>query len=837
MNRRKCTRNRLVLISAAWLVFATAAWGIQPPEAEDIHKKGVALGIETPELNVLPSTENVEPGSQKAFANSELQAFFAKHSTDWKVSYDSRNNLPHLVQGVGIALIPGKGNSLSRADIAGALKSGSHGELAVQDVAGLLRGFMKNHAGFLGTEGKDLRLDLNRSLGYGKGNYFWSIEFQQYHQGIPVEGAHVFFRVNHGNIVQFGVNRAAHIELDVNPAVSDEAAIKLAADQLDSLISEKVDRAALKIYPAASESVGLGIPFKGAFGLGYSHRLVWEFRYIGAGDHGYKVVVDAHSGEILEFLDETHYADVEANVYPVTNTDPLLTTGLPFATVSNNGTKITDANGSYNYTGGTATVQLNGRYTNINDNCGNISLSNSTNGNIDFGGAGGTDCTTPGFGGNGNTHSARTGFYHLTNINRTAAAFLPSNSWLSGTLTANMNINANCNAFWNGSTVNFYTSGGGCGNTGEIAAVFLHEWGHGMDSNAGGTVGENGTGEAIGDSFAFIELRDPCIGENFSTNTCFNCNPGCTGVRDVSAYGVNGISTVSRPDTVETNSGMNCDRFSGLGGVDCPYTTPTGFPYRGPMGYEGHCESYIASSANWDLAQLLIGELGTEGGWDKMEELWYGIMTPMGSAYQLVSGGQCNPSATVNGCGSSNWYTLYLAADDDDGNLSNGTPNGCRIWEAFNDHGIACGAQPQCSVTCDPAPVADAGADVTINEGQSTTIGTSAQAGHTYSWSPGGATTAQISVSPTSTTTYTVTATTSCGSSQDSVTVTVIPAGSNGPQDAIFNATYQAPACLTPGSSCDTNGLVDGRANLGPETNQPNTINDSCADGGTGTYS
>jgi hypothetical protein len=43
-----------------------------------------------------------------------------------------------------------------------------------------------------------------------------------------------------------------------------------------------------------------------------------------------------------------------------------------------------------------------------------------------------------------------------------------------------------------------------------------------------------------------------------------------------------------------------------------------------------------------------------------------------------------------------NWYTVLLAVDDDDGNLGNRTPNGCRIWQAFNGHGIACGTQPPC---------------------------------------------------------------------------------------------------------------------------------------------
>ncbi len=837
MNPR--TRNlKLPLIAAAVLAsLATAALSIQPPQDTVPTKSTPMAEFSTAALHVEPSIEIVEPGSDKALASSELQAFFAKHSTDWTVSVDTRSGLPHLIQGAGFPLIPGKGNSLTRDH----LKLEAASEPRLEDVAGLLKSFMTENAGLLGAGDHELELDFERSLGYGERNHFWSVELKQHYKGVPVEGAHVFFRVSHGNVIQLGTNKVADIvDLDVVPSVSGADAFQMAFAELGitAEVDGIVDRGSLKIFPALAGDGHLGELYKSAAGFGYRHFLVWEFHYrLVDDDHAYKLLVDAHTGALLEYMDLTRYAQVTANVYPVTNTDALITVGLPSATVTNSGTKITDSNGNYTYSGDTATVQLNGRYTSINDNCGNISLADSSDGNLDFGGAGGTDCTTPGTGGNGNTHSARTGFYHLTNINRTAASFLPGNTWLDGTLTANMNINSNCNAYWNGSSVNFYTSGGGCANTGEIAAVFLHEWGHGMDSNAGGSAGENGTGEAIGDSFAFIELREPCIGENFLSTSCYNCNSSCTGVRDVSAYAIGGISTVARPSTVEDNAGMNCDRLIGDGNTDCPYIHPTAFvPYQGPMGYEGHCESYIASSANWDLAQMLIAEHGTEGGWGKMEELWYGIMTPMGSAYRVASGGQCNPSASVDGCGSSNWYTLYLAADDDDGNLANGTPNGCRIWDAFDAHGIACGTRPTCSTTCTPDPIADAGTDRSINEGNSTTIGTAAQSDHSYSWSPGGATSAQVSVSPTTTTVYTVTATTSCGSAQDSVTVTVIPAGSGGPQDAVWSGTHQAPACLTVGSSCDTNALVDGVADAGPEPNQPNTIADSCADGTSGSY-
>jgi len=53
----------------------------------------------------------------------------------------------------------------------------------------------------------------------------------------------------------------------------------------------------------------------------------------------------------------------------------------------------------------------------------------------------------------------------------------------------------------------------------------------------------------------------------------------------------------------------------------------------------------------------------------------------------------------------------------------------------------------------------------------------------------------------------------------------------------VFDAARQAPACTTVGRSCDTGpALVLGRNGDGPEPNQPNTINDSCADGTSGTF-
>jgi Bacterial Ig domain len=53
---------------------------------------------------------------------------------------------------------------------------------------------------------------------------------------------------------------------------------------------------------------------------------------------------------------------------------------------------------------------------------------------------------------------------------------------------------------------------------------------------------------------------------------------------------------------------------------------------------------------------------------------------------------------------------------------------------------------------------------------------------------------------------------------------------------AIYDTTFLAPACLGSSSSCDTGTLIDGRGTRGPESNAPNTLFSSCADGTSGAY-
>jgi hypothetical protein len=695
VSKRSVVSQRLaVLTLAAALGVPTLASAIQPPDEALLATGIFSREFAAPELEIQPSVAIHEASAKSLMALPAMQGFFARHSEEWEVRWDRRSNLPNLVQGAGVPLLPGRGNRLTKADV-GLDKAGAIG---LADVETLVRGFMAQYPEMFGAAPSDLRLNTKSSTVVGADRQVWLIELQQTWRGVPVEGASVFFRINNGNIVQFGNEKVAPVRISTKPRLDNAAALAAVLRATGfklSEVSQILDAGTLKIVPALTAGERPAELFTGTPGTGYRHLLVWELSFRRTGDAAtWQALVDARSGRVLQVVDQNRYttAQVTGGIYPTTNTDPESVRGLPFANVTNGTTKTTDANGNYDYSGGTATVPLDGKYFKMTDNCGAISLSDASTGTIAFGTSGGTDCTTPGLGGAGNTHASRTGFYHLTNINRKAAGFLPTNTWLAGKVTANMNINNTCNAFWNGSTVNFYRSGGGCSNTGEIAAVFLHEWGHGMDTNSGGAASDAGTGEAVGDTFAFLETKDPCIGQNFKPGVnCANCS-ACTGVRDVADFATGGSAVIAKPSTVADNGGINCDRYS------CPYYQFIFIgAYQGPMGYEGHCESYIASSANWDLSQQLISRYGTTAGWAAMDSIWYKSLTPSKSAYQVVSGGKCNPAATVNGCGATNWYTVYLSVDDDDGNLANGTPNGCRIWDAFNAHGIACGTRPTCT--------------------------------------------------------------------------------------------------------------------------------------------
>jgi hypothetical protein len=137
----------------------------------------------------------------------------------------------------------------------------------------------------------------------------------------------------------------------------------------------------------------------------------------------------------------------------------------------------------------------------------------------------------------------------------------------------------------------------------------------------------------------------------------------------------------------------------------------------GALGHGCHCESVIGSQSNFDLVKKLIAfEFGgnvyaqpqgsTEtSGWQYMDRLWYLTRDLAVSSYSATGPA---PTGTTNGCGINNWFSTYRFIDDDDGDLSNGTPHAGILFQAFDLHATACGGAADASnqPTGCPAPVA-----------------------------------------------------------------------------------------------------------------------------------
>ena len=756
-------------------------------------------------------------------------------------------------------------------------------------------------------------------------------------QGLPVRGSYLTAVVRFGNLVLFGAERwgAAPASLDV--AWNLEEARARVAEHLAPLTSAgEWGRPERLMLPTSAESFRSGVDVGG----GYDLRPVWAVRPSVADDHGHwEALVDAATGALLSFSDTNHYAEVRGGVLPVSN-DGVDPDGveqpewpMPYLTVQTGSGSATADTGGNVTDAGEITGSLEGTYVRMSDNCGAISLT-QTNG-LDFGTSGGTDCTTPGFGGAGNTHSSRTGFYELNKLIEMGRGQLPGNTWLQQQLTANMNINQSCNAFWSNldGTVNFYRSGGGCSNTGEIAGVFDHEWGHGLDANDAAPGISSPSGEGIADLYMALRLNTSCIGRNFRAIVCDGFGDPCltcTGVRDI--------------DYLERQSG-NPHTFT-WSNANC--------------GGSVHCVGSVYAEAVWSLWKRILQ--AAPYGYDN------NTAQEVVTRLTFLGGGNVGTwfsgSPPFGGCAATGGYLNFLAADDDNGNLEDGTPHMGAIYEAFNDQEIACDSpavqDSGCTGTPSMAPgnlaltpgnkrldlswnsVTGAteyhvfrtegvfGCDFgKVNLGSTTNTtweDTGLQNGREYSYivvpkgpsdscfgpasscatdNPVGAPDFVVGCSPSSftlqpgesdTTTCTVTsefayvgdvdlactglpAGISCefdpesvsvsadGTVESTLTVTVggavatgsydfdvagddgarisrstgigvqvIPLGSNGPQDAIFDGGLGVPRCDTPGSTCESGDLLVGRGTVSPaESNQPNTL-DGCTDGTSGTY-
>lgn len=696
-----------VLSAAAW---PGNAWGFVPKPVETPLDQREFF---KPELYISTANRPLAEMSGALANATAWNRFFGDYGPAFHVWLDPRSGGPSNILGP-LPLLPGNGagNRLSLADLENRLGR----RLASVDpgvVAAVFRRFVEKNADILLVDPAELgaiRVQL-------AADDLWQISIPRLVGGIPVRHARLAASIKQGNLVTLGTETWGRVDLDTRPGLSADQALAagwawLGGSKAGDLVWMKPF---LEFVPFAPPAFQTAAGFDGPAGSGYGHLLAWTFGFFREGDQGsWQITLDAHTGEVLEFKDINRYARVKVSggIYPVTSTDICpdaarcgamqLDSPMPWADTSLPAPdNYTNSAGLCEASGGTVRTTLAGKFVRITDNCGAISES-AASGDLDLGGVNGQhDCTTSGASA-GDTPSSRSAFYEVNKLVEMARGWIPANTWLQGQLPTTVNISDTCNAYYSpgAGSINFYRSGGGCRNTGEIAAVFDHEWGHALDDNDTGGALSN-TSETYADVAAIYRLQMSCVGYGF----WWTSDQGCGMTADGTGYNGDNAQTGGTLCELDCSGVRGADYASHAGGVP---DTPANFSCSrcnsgsGPCGREEHCDAMPATEAAWDFAarDLQAAPFNYDSATAFMiaNKIFYQGSGNIGNWHA------CSCPSSSDGCGSTNAYIQWLTADDDNGNLNDGTPHMTALYAAFNRHSIACATPAPVNSGCTGGP-------------------------------------------------------------------------------------------------------------------------------------
>jgi hypothetical protein len=551
-------------------------------------------------------------------------------------------------------------------------------------------------SGYLRGHHESLRVDLSE-LGEPRVSVFDKGALIQVHAprvvgGIPVRDSGLSAVVSHGNLILLGLQNWGTVDATRRPALSADAARGVVEAHLKPFpVTGYNGSGHLERVPLARGRDLLAV----TAGQGYDFRLVWAV-YPRVADIGtWEGLVDAITGELIAFQDTNAYAvrRVIGGVYPASSDqqppDGIERPGWPMPYTDVNGSKA-----SFTSSGGQVTVceegqiatSLSGQFIDVFDSCGPVNETSAA-GDIDLGTSGGTDCVVPSGHSPGDTHAARTAFYQLNRMKEQAKGHVTANPgafWLNGVLQVNVNNPLTCGGFWNGSTITAYRQSGECRNFGEIAGLLDHEFAHGLDDNdTNGTLSNPFEGAA--DIVANLQQNLSCVGRGIFKNMvcsgygdqCDGTPPtGCTGVRDHDFM----LHRCDRPHTITWIT-------NGFTSAECNNTGPAGAcpPGSGPCGGVVQCEGMVVGETVWDLQfrdlRAAPFNFDANTALELTTRLNYRAAQLITNWYTCAVGG---------GCGATGGYLQFLAADDDNGNIVDGTPHMSAIRAAFERHEIHC---------------------------------------------------------------------------------------------------------------------------------------------------
>ncbi|MBK8497932.1 MAG: T9SS type A sorting domain-containing protein [Flavobacteriales bacterium] len=431
-----------------------------------------------------------------------------------------------------------------------------------------------------------------------------------------------------GRVIAFGSDVHGAFPADLEPLLSAEQAAAIASEGLANV--NTIEQKGRRILP---------IPL----GREMDYRAVHEVLVLNTqyGRPGrYQCFVDARSGELLyrrDLVMTEHHpggdgndddaADVQVNgnVHLDGATVPTEVVGLPDLRVTINGNFLFTDDSGFLPSGITGPVSAQFQLRGRWSNTMTGGTTPSFTTTINEG------SNTVSFDAAANVKQ-RTAYHSVSNIHNHCNAVLPGFTGMDQVLPTYVDVTGDtCNAYYDGASINFYAQSTTCRALSLYADVVYHEYGHGINStyyqSLGGNFSNGAMNEAYADVWAITLTENPVmtLGYQFGFPNSF-----------IRRYDIN------------------------------PHVYPV------DITGEVHRDGEIIAGAWWDTYRLL--------NWNMPLTLDLFAAAFPGMQAETPSGqeGQAYRDVLLD----------VLQADDTDGNLTNGTPNGLAIAEAFAIHGI-----------------------------------------------------------------------------------------------------------------------------------------------------
>lgn len=455
------------------------------------------------------------------------------------------------------------------------------------------------------------------------------VQFKQFHSGLEVMNSGASIRMSaESKVVAFTLDLFTDIEVNTQNPLPLQALKQLAVRDMEGTVSNVLIHSTLKILP---------IPFASNE---YEFKLVYEADIEGKCEHGepfyYYAVVDAHTGE-------TYYRNNRIATYhyhPAPADNPFMmgmvtdnsnweseSRALPhMRVVIGEEEYITDSEGRIPFVTDT---RLEGTAYLEGPYCRVLIGEEGEN--------------VPSYPiviplNSNEVHLPDTAklwessvFYHTNRVHDFMKSWMPQEFTLLdySMPTRVQRTDGNCNAFYNWNGINFYKEAGGCFSLAEFADVVFHEYGHAINHRMyeyyGSSMSNSSINEGYADVWALGLTKNPVLAQGYMTS----------------------------------NENSFIRRYNG---------SKKRFPQNWISGLQHNNGEIIAGS--WIDLQAAIG---------------------FETAFELFVESQAAAPMRPNGQEGRLYSDVLfeaLVADDDDGDLSNGTPHSEEIFKAFGDHGI-----------------------------------------------------------------------------------------------------------------------------------------------------